>query len=44
MDYFDISKTKLIIPKLWEKDWDSFIEQTDEEITVVPEAEKRIAH
>lgn len=32
------------IPKLWEKDWDSFIEQTDEEITVIPEAQKRIAH
>lgn len=43
MDYFDISKTRLTIPELWKKDWDALIEETDKEMRVLPEAQKRIA-
>ena len=30
MDYFDITKTKLIIPKLWDKDWEQAINDSDD--------------
>lgn len=44
MDYFDISKTKLIIPNLWDKDWESVIEESDESEKLIFQAQCRAAN
>ena len=43
MDYFDISKAKLVIPSLWDKDWEHVIEESDEDNKIIFQAQSRAA-
>nr|MCU0601015.1 hypothetical protein [Desulfobacterales bacterium] len=43
MDFFDITKTKLEIPNLWDMDWDRVIEECDENEKIIYQAQYRAA-
>ncbi len=44
MDYFDITKTKLIIPELWKKDSEQALKKSDEELVIILKAQIRLAN
>ncbi len=41
MEYFDISKAKLRIPNLWDKDWENVIDESDEDVKILIKAQYR---